>query len=372
MYLAMPHTKHLHPEDDSDKGFSCPIMTGCLYADDKAYPIQAYPMSDSSDWPKTKGIYAVSGIYPGNEGKLLVGKTFCRDGFRGRWMAYRNKLTNDRYANPYLQNSFNRHGLNQFVCWVIEESTDPESLGHKEWFWFDRLNSSSVKQGWNIHIPNDDGSSSLAPETKEKLRQINLGNKHTDETRAKMSRSRSGTRNYNWGKKGPLSPLSGRKHSEERRRRLSEATSGERNHAYGKEQSKEHRIGISKASPKSIPIRLGSPNGEIMSFANVGSFCIQYEIDKDSFKWFMMSGKVGESHSGWKMIELYQGLIRNKKPLRHQKVKTPDGEVVTFTNLASFCDSRGLKKGAFHAFLTKAKIGRFHQGYQKIEDYVKR
>lgn len=54
------------------------------------------------------------------------------------------------------------------------------------------------------------------------------GKKHSNETRQKMSESRSGDKNPMYGRTGKLNPMYGKKHSEETLKKMSEVQSGEK------------------------------------------------------------------------------------------------------------------------------------------------
>lgn len=93
----------------------------------------------------------------------------------------------------------------------------------------------------------------LSEETKEKLRQANLGKKHSLETRKKMSESRKGKNSPMYGKhlsdetKQKISDAHrGKKLSKPHREKLSKAKSGENNPMYGKHHSEESRRKISE------------------------------------------------------------------------------------------------------------------------------
>lgn len=70
-------------------------------------------------------------------------------------------------------------------------------------------------------------------ETKQRLREVNLGKTIPDEVKAKMVH------------RGEDHPLYGKHHSEESRKRMSEAQKGDRSHNYGTTFNEEHRKRIS-------------------------------------------------------------------------------------------------------------------------------
>ena len=78
------------------------------------------------------------------------------------------------------------------------------------------------------------------------------GRVHTDESRRKMSKAKSGENNPMFGTTGENSPNFGKIFSDESRRKMSEANSGEKNSNYGKTHSYESRCKIS-AAHQNIP-----------------------------------------------------------------------------------------------------------------------
>ncbi len=86
----------------------------------------------------------------------------------------------------------------------------------------------------------------MSEETIEKLRLINTGRKHSEDSKRKMSERQMGELNHNYGKFGELSPTFGRKHTDELKRHWSETRKGKNvgpsNHRYGKKASEETKL----------------------------------------------------------------------------------------------------------------------------------
>ena len=95
----------------------------------------------TSSFPRTAGIYAIK-----LNDQYLVGQT--NRPFFLRFREHRLALRNQKHDNPYLQNSFNKHGEQNFQFVVLEEST--EKLNEKEVFWIEKLKSMKNKKGWNM------------------------------------------------------------------------------------------------------------------------------------------------------------------------------------------------------------------------------
>lgn len=110
---------------------------------------QKFEFNSSSDWPKDiHGIYA---IYSKSTNKRYIGMTRHSEGFHGRWEDHRTLLRVNNHDNKYLQNSYNKHGENDFYFKIIEVLTqNDELMGEREWFWVEKLESMYNKNGWNI------------------------------------------------------------------------------------------------------------------------------------------------------------------------------------------------------------------------------
>jgi hypothetical protein len=95
-----------------------------------------------------------------------------------------------------------------------------------------------------IKISNASKSRIIKDETREKCRLAKLGKKATIEARINMSNSaKKGDAHYFYGS----GPMKGRKMSEESRRKMSESRSGEKHHFYSKEMSDESKKKMSEA-----------------------------------------------------------------------------------------------------------------------------
>lgn len=272
-------------------------------------------MLDHPHWPSDKGIYMVSGSYDGNDGKVLVGKTFCKDGFAGRWIHYRSHLRNGDYTNAYLQSSFDKHGIDGFVLWTIETDIAPEDLGKREAFWYNHFESDHSKRGWNLQAPTDDGAFTVAEETKEKVRRANLGRKHTEEAKSKMSQSRSGAGNCNWGKKGATNPLFGISKSEQHRQRIAAALSGERNPQWGRRWNDEAKLALAISHTNRNESSFLSPEGESVVFPSTRQAAKGIGVAPSAMRWFLVTAVIGEIFNGWTLL-VYDGakhaLTRNR------------------------------------------------------------
>ena len=104
----------------------------------------------------------------------------------------------------YLPNSIIKYGKDNFIYMEIDNAETLEELNTKEQFWIAYYQSTQKKFGYNLkeggdnHRFPDESRIKLSnttkgrkgkpcsPETKEKLRQYNLGKKLSEETKQKM------------------------------------------------------------------------------------------------------------------------------------------------------------------------------------------
>lgn len=151
--------------------------------------------------------------------KSYVGST---SNFDKRWYSHRFRLKNNTHHSSKLQNSVNKHGIENFVFEVIEECPK-ELLIEREQHWIEILNS--YNDGYNS-TPRACNNGGLADETIEKLKKIHTGKKMSKEAKEKMSKSKKG-RKLSEETKEKLRKISkGKKMSEEAKRKMSESKKG--------------------------------------------------------------------------------------------------------------------------------------------------
>lgn len=115
---------------------------------------------------RTPSIYQIRHI---ESGKVYVGSAIDP---RTRCRKHRNALIKGKHHAPYLQHAWDKYGETAFVFEIIEPVLFVEDLIAREQYWIDTLRSNDPAHGYN-----------LAPTAGS-----SLGYKHTDETRANMSK----------------------------------------------------------------------------------------------------------------------------------------------------------------------------------------
>lgn len=153
-----------------------------------------------------KVIYSITNIV--NE-KKYIGSAKV---FEKRKADHLNRLKNCKHHSIKLQNSYNKHGKDNFKFEILEEVDDINKLIEREQYWIDKLNpeyNMTLIAGLNSH----------------------LGMKRSQETKDKISKA-----------------LTGRKLSEEHKQSV-------RNTLTGKKLSEEHKNKIKKGHQESVKFK---------------------------------------------------------------------------------------------------------------------
>jgi group I intron endonuclease len=107
----------------------------------------------------------------------------------------------------------------------------------------------------NLGEKNPNYGKTPSPETRQRMRDRMsgennpfYGKRHTEESKQKNREAHAGENHPRFGKRGELSPLFGKKHTEETKQKMSEDRSGEKHWNYGKETPEEvkHKLRESK------------------------------------------------------------------------------------------------------------------------------
>ena len=93
---------------------------------------------------KSIGVYVIKNIVTN---KLYIGSTIS--GFRKRILEHIYELLKNKHHSNYLQNSFNKYGIENFEFSILEECTR-ESIIEREQYYLDKYKTYIRKYGYNI------------------------------------------------------------------------------------------------------------------------------------------------------------------------------------------------------------------------------
>jgi group I intron endonuclease len=161
------------------------------------------------------GIYAITNMC---NGKQYIGSAVH---LNRRRRQHFSALGKGKHDNSHLQRAFDRYGADTFDFRILEAVPTKEQLVSREQYWIDvarsedgvlynqRLVAASNLGLKHPHteeakrkISENSARHKPSPEHTEKLRRINTGRKHSDESRHKMSLSRRGKRRKTHCKRG--------------------------------------------------------------------------------------------------------------------------------------------------------------------------
>jgi group I intron endonuclease len=167
------------------------------------------------------GIYCIKNT---ENNKRYVG--FSVDIHR-RFVTHKKLLKDNKHTNSHLQNAYNKYGKDCFEYFIVQElPEDNEILCDFEVYWIVYFDSFIENNGYNLTM----GGEGICLK------------KHSDETKAKLSRAF----------KGRVSPAKGKTMSQDQKDKISNSNKGKR-------PSNEHRMSmsISKKSDKSSSLHPG-------------------------------------------------------------------------------------------------------------------
>lgn len=198
-------------------------------------------------------------VFPNN--KLYIG---ISDNIKNRW----RKNGNGYNTQLLMYRAIQKYGWNNIKHIVLLENLTKEEACECEKYLIAKYKTNQANYGYNVCIGGEVGPLGIAKsnETREKLRQANLGRHHTAETIEKIKKNHA---HYN----------KGRKISEEQKQKISKANKGKTAWNKGKKLSKEYREKLSKAHLGKSPGNKGVPCSEEtkrkLSIANKGksSWC---------------------------------------------------------------------------------------------------
>lgn len=225
----------------------------------------------------TSGIYSITNK---ENGKVYIGSTVD---FEDRWEYHKQDLRRCAHHNQYLQRSWDKYGEDVFEFGILEYLDKIDELSLAEQFWIDiyreenkdlynigryvdnpmrgrthtedvkRVLSDLSKAAWARGAYDSEETRQrmsdascrkhgpMSEEQKQKLREVSLGRKHSEETKRKMSKSHKGKKLSEEHKRLAREGRKGYKHTEETKCKM---------RAIAKNRSKETNKKISDSVKK--------------------------------------------------------------------------------------------------------------------------
>lgn len=154
-----------------------------------------------------------------------------------------NKLKRGNHPNKWLQNTYTKHGLDDFKVCIVEYDILPKTLLEREQVYLDRWYDNQVVCMNMCPTAGNALGRKHSEETKKKMSVAHKGKKASTETLAKQSVAgklsmdkllASGFDTNKFANKGDKHPMHGKKHSEESIAKMSASSKGVPNDKNGK------------------------------------------------------------------------------------------------------------------------------------------
>lgn len=137
------------------------------------------------------GIYCIENII---NGKKYIGSSI---NIHKRKNSHFYGLKRNKHKNCKLQNSYNLHGKEAFIFYLLLEVDDKKILIEKEQYFINE-----IKPAYNINlIANSSLGVKRSEETKQKVREANLGLKHPEWRNKIKSKAQGGENHWTKNKK---------------------------------------------------------------------------------------------------------------------------------------------------------------------------
>ncbi len=135
-------------------------------------------------YKKNCGIYEIVNLI---NKKRYIGSTNC---LQRRWLEHKSTLNRKVHGNEYLQNSWNKYGMDNFIFNILEHCNE-ENLKEREKYWMTLYDSLKRSRGYNISSAE---RHNMSDETKFKLSKAHKNKVLSDETKHKLSVINTGRR----------------------------------------------------------------------------------------------------------------------------------------------------------------------------------
>lgn len=260
----------------------------------------------SHNVPKTSGIYKITCTVTE---KFYIGSAMNLASRRHRHF---HGLRNNVHHSITLQRAWNKYGPDAFTFEVLELVLPPFLL-EREQHWLDTLKPFDPAIGYNIDsVAGSRIGHTVSPETREKLRQANLGKKHSEETIRKLAEANKGRTHTDEAKEKVRLANLGQKRSKEACESMKQAQLGKKHSPEtiekmriartGHTRSFEARDKISASNIISNEWRMKtlivtSPDGTEYIAHGIGQFCKEHNLNRSALTQ-VAKGKA-KHHKGW-------------------------------------------------------------------------
>jgi group I intron endonuclease len=109
-----------------------------------------------------------------------IGST--KTSFKKRWKKHKQRLNNNYHENSYLQNSWNKHGKDNFIFEILEKVDNIDKINERESYWISLYFPRGRRYCFNLSDHVCGGNTVKDVETKIKLSQ-SVKNSYTPELR---------------------------------------------------------------------------------------------------------------------------------------------------------------------------------------------
>lgn len=244
-----------------------------------------------------KGIYKITNL---KNQKFYIGQS---KNLNNREHNHFYQLERNEHHNEILQNSFNKHGKENFIFDVLEE-IDSDYLSNREKYWLDFHGGLNNKKTYNMKDPLTNEYSDY---TKVKVSKImsgennpNFGNKWTDEQKENLSKKKKGKtlvemvgeEKAKKTKEKMSKSQKGRKHPEEVKEKIRQVNIGENNPMFGKgyKQVGENNPMFGKTQKNRRPVQQLTKDGVLVKEYDFISDVINYGFFVGNV-WSVCNGK---------------------------------------------------------------------------------
>jgi group I intron endonuclease len=164
-------------------------------------------------------------------GKVYIGQTWH---YKSRYLHYKNLHCK---RQPKLYRALKKYGIDNFTFEALAENIiDQKELDSLECYWMEKFDCRT--KGYNIKEGGSAGRH--AEETKKKISLASKGRPKSEEHKKNMSLALKGENHPMYGKKGKNNPNYDKKHSEESKMKMSLTRTG-------KKHSEESKMKMSQA-----------------------------------------------------------------------------------------------------------------------------